>query len=125
MKAYVEHVGVTVRDIEWDVKFFRDVLGMEITRTREDNEGNWQMVWLKGGLQLIAAPQDWPKGQCHHLGLVVEDFEAARKAMLAVDGVEQVTGKPEKWLRLPDGLTIELFQEVSGAIEHLYHIPVK
>ena len=125
MKAYVEHVGVTVRDIERDVKFFRDVLGMEITRTREDNEGNWQMAWLKGGLQLIAAPQDWPKGQCHHLGLVVEDFEAARKAMLAVDGVEQVTGKPEKWLRLPDGLTIELFQEVSGAIEHLYHISVK
>ena len=43
MKAYVEHVGVTVKDIEWDVKFFRDVLGMEITRTREDDEGNWQM----------------------------------------------------------------------------------
>ena len=50
MKAYVEHVGVTVKDIEWDVKFFRDVLGMEITRTREDDEGNWQMVWMKGGL---------------------------------------------------------------------------
>ena len=53
MKAYVEHVGVTVRDIEWDVKFFRDVLGMEITRTREDNEGNWQMVWLKASCILI------------------------------------------------------------------------
>ena len=125
MKAYVEHVGVAVKDIEWDVKLFRDVLGMEITRTREDDEGNWQMVWMKGGLQLIAAPEDWQKGQAHHLGLVVEDFEQARKRMLAAPGVEQVPGKPEKWLRLPDGLTIELFQEVSGAIEQLYHISVK
>ena len=106
-------------------KDIRDVLGMEITRTREDDEGNWQMVWMKGGLQLIAAPEDWQKGQAHHLGLVVEDFEQARKRMLAAPGVEQVPGKPEKWLRLPDGLTIELFQEVSGAIEQLYHISVK
>ena len=125
MKAYVEHTGVTVKDIEWSVKFFRDVLGMEITRTREDKEGNWQMVWLRGGLQLIAAPGDPQAGQPHHIGLVVEDFEQARKKMLAVPGVHPVEGKPEKWIQLPDGLTIELFQAVSGAIEQLYHISVK
>ena len=36
-KAYVEHVAVRVRDIDWHVDFFREVLGMSI---REETGGD-------------------------------------------------------------------------------------
>ena len=29
-KAYVEHVAVRVKDIHWHIKFFYDVLGMDV-----------------------------------------------------------------------------------------------
>jgi len=33
--------------------------------------------------------------------------------------------KPEKWIQLPDGLVLELFQEKPGAIKEILAIDVK
>ena len=30
VKAYVEHVAVRVKDIHWHIKFFHEVLGMDV-----------------------------------------------------------------------------------------------
>lgn len=37
-KAYIDHAAVTVADIQWSLEFFEEVLGMTVTRRRE-NEG--------------------------------------------------------------------------------------
>lgn len=123
-QSYLEHAAVTVKDIEWNVEFFGKILGMEVTRRKEEN-GELRQVWLKGGLQLVSAPENHKAGQGHHLGIVVEDFRSTLKAMLAYEGVHSVPGKPEKWVELPDGLLIELFQEKPGAIAKVMDIEVK
>ena len=41
--AYIDHAAITVTDIEWHIKFFEEILGMTITRRRE-NEGVLQQV---------------------------------------------------------------------------------
>lgn len=122
--SYLEHAAVTVADIEWSLNFFQTVLGMTETR-RKEKDGVLQQVWLKGGLQLVAAPEDSAAGRGHHLGIVVQDFKAALQEMLAYEGVHPLAGKPEKWVQLPDGLVLELFQEKPGAIEKILDIEVK
>ena len=106
--AYLDHAAVTVADIDWSLAFFEVVLGMSVTRRREA-EGKLQQVWLDGGIQLVAAPDNAGSGQAHHLGLRVRDFKGTLVKMLAYEGVHSVEGKPEKWVQLPDGLLLELF----------------
>jgi len=122
--SYVEHAAVTVRDIEWSIRFFEKVLGMEVIRRKETN-GELEQVWLRGGLQLVASPDNYTAGQGHHLGIVVEDFKGTLREMLAYEGVHAMDGKPEKWVELPDGLVLELFQEKPGAIDKVLSIDVK
>ena len=122
--SYLEHAAVTVADIEWSRNFFQTVLGMTETR-RKEKDGVLQQVWLKGGLQLVAAPEDPAAGRGHHLGIVVQDFKAVLQEMLTYEGVHHLEGKPEKWVQLPDGLVLELFQEKPGAIEKVLAVEVK
>lgn len=122
--SYLEHAAVTVADIDWSLKFFQEVLGMTEIR-RKEKKGKLQQVWLKGGLQLVAAPEDQAAGRGHHLGIVVQDFKATLQEMLAYEGVHSMEGKPEKWVQLPDGLVLELFQEKPGSIEKVLAIEVK
>ena len=122
--SYLEHAAVTVRDIEWSINFFDKVLGMEVVRCKETN-GVLQQVWLRGGIQLIASPDNYAAGRGHHLGIVVEDFQATLTEMLAYEGVHHIDGRPEKWVELPDGLVLELFQEKPGAIAEVLAIDVK
>ena len=122
--SYVEHAAVTVRDIEWSIRFFEKVLGMEVIRRKETN-GELEQVWLRGGLQLVASPDNYGAGRGHHLGIVVEDFKGTLREMLAYEGVHAMDGKPEKWVELPDGLVLELFQEKPGAIDKILSIDVK
>ena len=122
--SYLEHAAVTVRDIEWSIRFFEDVLGMEVTRRKGIN-GKLEQVWLRGGIQLIASPDNPAAGRGHHLGIVVEDFKVTLKEALAYEGVHAIDGKPEKWVKLPDGLVLELFQEKIGAIDKILSIDVK
>lgn len=97
---------MNVNDIDWCVEFFGNILGMEVTRKKEE-QGKLKQVWLSGGLQLIASETD--KKQAHHLGIVVEDFDVTLKEMLSYEGVRHIDGKPDKWVKLPNGLVLELF----------------
>ena len=45
--------------------------------------------------------------------------------MLTYPGVESIPGRPAKWLRLPDGLVLELFDAQPGAIERMLDIDLK
>ncbi|MCC8400629.1 VOC family protein [Paraburkholderia sp. MMS20-SJTN17] len=107
-KAYVEHVAIWVKDIRWHIRFFEEVLGMtmrEIDGTRDEP----RQYWTLGGLQFINDPHyEGPEGRLAHLGVMCEDLEAALAAAQAFGVTAMQQGR--NWLRLPDGLAVELIQ---------------
>lgn len=113
-KAYLEHVAIRVRDIHWHIRFFHDVLGMTM-REVEGPADNPRQYWTLGGMQFIASPQfAGPEGRLAHLGVMCEDLEAALAAARAF-GVEEMP-QGRNWLRLPDGLAVELIQASGNAV---------
>jgi catechol 2,3-dioxygenase-like lactoylglutathione lyase family enzyme len=111
--AYLEHVAVRVKDIHWHIRFFEQVFGMtmrEVDGTREAP----RQYWTLGGLQFISEPGfEGPEGRLAHLGMMCEDLEAALAAAHAFDVSEMPQGR--NWLRLPDGLAVELIQARPAA----------
>jgi catechol 2,3-dioxygenase-like lactoylglutathione lyase family enzyme len=113
-KSYVEHVAVWVKDIQWHIRFFHDVLGMTMREVDGTVESPRQF-WTVGGMQFIASPEfEGPEGRLAHLGIMVEDLEAA----LAEAQGWNVTQMPQgpNWIRLPDGLALELIQASPDAV---------
>lgn len=109
--AGVDHVAVRVKDIAWNIRFFKEVLDMPVRETDGPPEAPRQ-VWLKGGIQLIASPdmaeqaaqaQPW----IAHVAIRVKGMETvlARAADWAVTALPQ----GPNWLRTPDGIALELF----------------
>jgi catechol 2,3-dioxygenase-like lactoylglutathione lyase family enzyme len=114
-KAYVEHVAVRVKDIDWHVRFFRDVLGMTIRDETEGDADAPRQVWTIGGVQLIADPEfQGPEGRLAHLGIMAEDQEAVLREAQAW-GVE-VLPQGRNWLALPGGLNVEILQATGSAV---------
>lgn len=118
-KAYVEHVAIWVKDIRWHIGFFEHVFGMTM-REIDGSVDAPRQYWTLGGLQFIHAPEyAGPEGRLAHLGVMCEDFEAALAAARSYGVSEMPQGR--NWLRLPDGLAIELIQAkpascVAGAL---------
>lgn len=112
-RAYVEHAAIRVRDMDWHVCFFRDVLGMGL---RDDRRGEApSQAWTVGGVQLIADPGfEGGEGRLAHLGIMVEDQAAVLREAQSW-GVAELPQGPN-WLRLPDGLCIEILQATGTAV---------
>lgn len=117
-RAYVEHVAVRVKDIHWHIRFFYEVLGMDVREIDGPTEDPRQ-YWTLGGLQLMAtpgfeAPPSNDSGWLAHLGVMVDDLEAA----LVAAEPWGVTRLPQgrNWLQLPDGLALELIQAAPGSV---------
>lgn len=112
-KAYLEHVAIFVRDIHWHIRFFHNVLGMTL-RQVEGTLENPKQYWTLGGMQFIAKPDfQGPEGRLAHLGVMCEDLEIALAAAQAFGVTEMPQGR--NWLRLPDGLAVELMQAKPAA----------
>lgn len=113
-KAYTEHVAIRVKDIQWHIGFFRDVLGMEV-RASEGAEDEPSQVWTIGGIQLIADPEfAGNDGRLAHIGVMAEDQEAVLRE---AEG-RQIDHLPQgrNWLVLPDGLCIEVLQASGDSV---------
>ncbi len=73
-RSYVEHVAIRVKDIQWHLRFFREVLGMTI-REVDGNPDAPKQAWTVGGMQLMADPDfAGPEGRLAHLGVMTEDL---------------------------------------------------
>jgi len=106
--AYVEHVAIWVKDIHWHIRFFEQVLGMTLREVDGPLEAPRQ-YWTLGGLQFVQrADFDGPEGRLGHLGVMCADLEAALAAARGFGVVVMPQGR--NWLRLPDGLAVELIQ---------------
>jgi catechol 2,3-dioxygenase-like lactoylglutathione lyase family enzyme len=113
-RAYLEHVAIWVCDIHWHIRFFHDVLGMTM-READGPADDPRQYWTLGGMQFIASPDfAGPEGRLAHLGIMCEDLEAALAGARAF-GVEEMP-QGRNWLRLPDGLAVELIQARSNAV---------
>lgn len=121
-RGYLEHVAFRVKDLASHLAFFADVCGMMI-RDEKIIDGSRQ-VWLTGGLQLIEHPSfDGPEGRFAHLGIFVEDLDAALDA--ASRHTVAVSPKGRNWLLLPDGLEVELDQAQGDAVARALSIDAR
>ena len=117
-KSYVEHVAVRVKDIQRHINFFYEVLGMDVREIDGPTDAPRQ-YWTIGGMQLMStpdfvAPPSNDAGWLAHLGIMVDDLDAA--LVLAQSwGVKQLP-QGRNWLQLPDGLAVELMQASAGAV---------
>lgn len=117
-KSYVEHVAIRVNDIHWHIRFFHEALDM-VVREIDGDPAHPHQYWTIGGLQLIstpgfAAPPSHQAGWLAHLGLMVEDLDAAI-AQCHPFGVKELP-QGRNWLQLPDGLAVELIQAAPGSV---------
>ena len=106
----VDHVAVKVADIDWNIRFFEEVLDMPVREVDGPRESPRQ-VWLKGGIQLISAPDGAagpaPQPWVAHVAIRVRGLDAAL-ARAAQWGVQALPQGPH-WLQTPDGIVLELF----------------
>lgn len=119
MAAYIDHVGYEVADLDWYITFFREVFEMDVERERI-NPDNSREIWLTGGIQLRQIRGFAANG--HHLALIVDDLEGAREKALARGCSEM---PKHHWVQLPDGLQIEMFTALPGAIDAIRQLPRK
>ena len=113
-RSYVEHVAVRVRDIDWHIRFFRDVLGMTIREETSAGQNPYQF-WTIGGMQLMSDPSfAGPEGRLVHLGIMTENLDDAL-AEAAQWGVSELP-QGRNWLALPDGLQLELIQAHGNGV---------
>jgi catechol 2,3-dioxygenase-like lactoylglutathione lyase family enzyme len=113
-KSYVEHTAVRVKDIQWHIRFFGEVLGMSI-QSVDGPAGHPQQVWTLGCMQLVSDPNfAGPEGRLVHIGIMTEDLEAALDKVYTWGVTQMPQGR--HWFALPDGLTIELMQATGDAV---------
>lgn len=123
-KSYVEHVAVRVKDIQWHINFFYEVLGMDVREIDGPTDAPRQ-YWTIGGMQLMStpdfvAPPSNDAGWLAHLGIMVDDLEAAL-ALAQSWGVKELP-QGRNWLQLPDGLAVELMQASADAVAQVLAI---
>lgn len=115
-RAYLEHVAIRVKDIDWHVRFFAEVLGLGIRDQIAGNASAPRQIWIQGGVQLISDPGfEGPEARCAHLGVMVDDL-AGVLLRAAAFGAKALPAGPN-WLALPDGLNIEMIQANQGSVE--------
>lgn len=117
-KAYVEHVAVRVKDIQWHIRFFKEVLGMEMREVAGPMDSPSQ-YWTIGGMQFMStpefeAPPSNESGWLGHLGIMVQDLELALTEAQSWGVKELPQGR--NWLQLPDGLAVELIQVFGDGV---------
>lgn len=110
--SFLDHVAIHVKDINWHVRFFSEVLGMPPkmmvgpTGVIGPTESP-QQVWTIGGMQLVSEPEfTAPEGRLAHLGIKTVNVEAVIDAAESWGVTSLARGR--NWLLLPDGLCIEL-----------------
>lgn len=105
IRAYLDHVGVAVSDLDASLRFFRDALGLHVEATEEVGSQRVRATFLPMGsssLELLeATAADSPIARfvesrgpgMHHLALRVDDIRAALAALEA-RGVRLIDRQP-------------------------------
>lgn len=115
MACYLEHTAFPVKDINWHIHFFRDILAMKVRKVAGPPDRPEQ-VWFWGGIQLKSDPNfSGPEGRLAHLGIMTDDLDATLDLVYEAGATELPQGR--NWVQLPDGLAIEFLQAAQGSVE--------
>ena len=110
----INHVSIAARDLDESTRFYVEVFGMQPIATPVFAT---PVQWLRcGDLQLhLFLDEEGQAPARHHLGLTVDDFDAAYDAVAAWtdaewgnDMVELASGQVQLYFRDPAGNLIEL-----------------
>jgi lactoylglutathione lyase len=97
----INHVSISARDLEESTRFYETVLGMERIPTPVfERPTQWLRV---GELQLHLFVDGSAPTRLHHLGITVDDFDAAYRALrqrLAGEFVAQLVELPSGQVQL-------------------------
>jgi len=123
------YVGIQVRDLERSLRFYRDLLGMEVLRREAVPETGGEWVELKSPGSPHLLELNWyPEGSRHfrgpyrngdeldHLAFECEDAAAAYRELVGKGAGPALEPFPEGGTQLayisdPDGIWIELYSE--------------
>jgi YD repeat-containing protein len=109
----INHVSIAARDLEESARFYVEVFAMERIPTPVFNE---PVLWLRvGSLQLHLFLDQNAAPERHHLGITVDDFDAAYDAVKGRESatferslVELPSGQVQLYFRDPAGNLIEI-----------------
>jgi catechol 2,3-dioxygenase-like lactoylglutathione lyase family enzyme len=109
----INHVSISALDLEESTRFYVDVFGMERIPTPTFAT---PVQWLRvGDLQLHLFVDDAPAPTRHHLGITVDDFDAAYEAVKGRSAdtwgwrlVELPSGQVQLYFRDPANNLVEL-----------------
>jgi catechol 2,3-dioxygenase-like lactoylglutathione lyase family enzyme len=126
----LEHVNITVSDLDRSIDFYRRLLGLEVRWRREPGSEQTPAAHVGTDTQYIAmfqaapgtrpAPLDYSAPGVNHFGFVVEDLDAARKrlAELGITPGDEQDYDPGRRLYFydPDGIEVELVEYQAAAV---------
>jgi glyoxylase I family protein len=114
----IHHVSLVVADTERALRFYRDLLGLNVDATRPDL--GYPGAWLNVGdqqIHLLELPNPDPVegrplhgGRDRHLALLIEDIDALAQT-LGATGIAYTrsrSGRRALFCRDPDGNALEL-----------------
>ena len=109
----INHVSISALDLEASTHFYEEVLGMERIPTPTFAT---PVQWLRvGDMQLHLFVDDAPAPARHHLGITIDDFDAAYQA------VKARTDDPWGWrvVELPSGQVQLYFRDPANNLVEL------
>jgi catechol 2,3-dioxygenase-like lactoylglutathione lyase family enzyme len=137
----INHVSISARDLEESTQFYEQVFGMErIASPIFETPVQWLRI---GDMQLhLFLDEDGTAPSRHHLGLTIDDFEAAYDAIRERSDdewgsqlVELPSGQVQLYFRDPAGNLIELnwpdadtldrsrYPELRRLVDHIEQTP--
>lgn len=128
----IDHINMSVSDIEQSVDFYRRVFGFEVVEDYRDAQVDpWAIIAIPGAAVLAlhqSSQRGAPNGlTLNHFGLVVEDLDEALKH-LRNEGVRVLYDSGENgplidwghsnsiYIQDPDGHDIELTSKFGGGM---------
>ena len=105
------HVSIHARDLDESVRFYTEVLGMEKIATYTFA---FPVQYLRlGDLQLHLFQRDTPAPEFHHIGIDVDDFQAAYQRAKEL-GIHDSSAFYSDIYELPDGSVQMYIRDPSG-----------
>jgi len=86
MKFTMYHTNITVLDFEKSLAFYKEAMGLEVTRTIDAEDGSWKIAFLGHGDSPCLLEITWYAERTEpynlgdneiHVGFHVDDYEAA------------------------------------------------